>query len=291
MSKRERVNRVALLTGGRSRVPSTTANPLRPAEPEPQSAAALAMNLPAPREFLPDSPVLLDDERRDLAACELAVDHLRVAFWAAGKALQVIRDGRLYRETHDTFEAYVGQRWDMSRAQAYRLIEAWPVAEQLSVSPIGDTLTESQVRALLPVARRHGPDVAAEVYREVAGTEGLRVTAALLADAARAIPDSGGQLAASQAAEAVRVFLAGQRDGGQDDEKAGAETPEGAAAVVRLQQAVAALRKADTALSESVLAAAFAADERRALELASEAASVALKLGGRAGTFDARRTR
>ncbi|WP_285710872.1 hypothetical protein, partial [Microtetraspora sp. NBRC 16547] len=61
-------------------------------------------------------------ERDDLAACEAAIDTLRVAFWAAGKALQVIRDARLYRATHPTFEAYVGERWEMTRTQADRLI-------------------------------------------------------------------------------------------------------------------------------------------------------------------------
>ena len=71
---------------------------------------------------------LSDREQADLATCEAALDNLRVAFWAAGKALQVIRDARLYRDTHATFEDYVEQRWDMSRSPAYRLIDAWPLA-------------------------------------------------------------------------------------------------------------------------------------------------------------------
>ena len=89
-------------------------------------------------------------EQADLATCEAALDNLRLAFAAAGKALQVIRDARLYRSTHDTFEAYVEQRWGMGKPQAYRLVEAWPLAERLS--PIGERLTESHVRELLPFA-------------------------------------------------------------------------------------------------------------------------------------------
>src|SRR5438309_439896 len=81
-------------------------------------------------------------EQADLATCEAALDNLRVAFWAAGKALQVIRDARLYRDTHATFEDYVEQRWDMARSPAYRLIDAWPLAERLS--PMGDKLNERQ---------------------------------------------------------------------------------------------------------------------------------------------------
>jgi hypothetical protein len=72
----------------------------------------------------------------------------------AGKALQVIRDApRLCRGTHATFEDYIEQRWDMSRSPAYRLIDAWPLAERLS--PMGDKLNERQVRELLPLASRH----------------------------------------------------------------------------------------------------------------------------------------
>jgi hypothetical protein len=177
------------------------------------------VSLPAPHEALSDSAVLMEDERRDLTACELAVDHLRVAFWAAGKALQTIRDGHLYREEHNTFEDYAADRWQMSRRQAYRLIEAWPLAERIGVCPIGHTVTESQVRALLPVARKHGQDVAAEVYQTVAGTEGVRVTAALLADVARALPADADGFEADAAAEAVRSWL-GSQGGGQDQGEA-----------------------------------------------------------------------
>lgn len=182
---------------------------------QPHGAVALAVNLPAPHVVLSDSPVLMEDERRHLAACEMAVDHLRVAFWAAGKALQVIRDGHLYRETHGTFEAYVLDRWQMSYPHAARLISAWPLAEKLGTSPIGEVLvTESQVRALLPLAGKEGQDVAAEVYRAVAGSEGVRVTAAVLGDAAKALPEG---IETDAVADAVRVFLAGQRDGSHDD--------------------------------------------------------------------------
>jgi hypothetical protein len=202
----------------------------------------MAVQLPMPHEPMSDNPaVLMEDEQKEMAACEAAIDHLRVAFWAAGKALAVIRDGRHYRTTHATFEDYVEQRWEMSRAQAYRLIEAWPLAERLGVSPIGDTgLTESQVRALLPVVRKHGEGAAFEVYRAVAEADGMRVTAQLLSDAVRAVPADG-----SGVAEAVEVWLASlaedrQEDGGQEEgQSGGGRTPsaveELAAAVERLR--------------------------------------------------------
>lgn len=148
---------------------------------------------------------LSDREQADLATCEAALDNLRVAFWAAGKALQVIRDARLYRDTHATFEEYVEQRWDMSRPQAYRLIDAWPLAERLS--PMGDKLNERQVRELLPLASRHGHDAAVTVYRTVAETDGIQVTAALLHGAVSILPP--GRFNPAEATGQIRAYLTG----------------------------------------------------------------------------------
>jgi hypothetical protein len=155
--------------------------------PEPQ-ATALPAVITAAAVPEPHSPTghgqLSPAEESDLATCEAAVDNLRVAFWAAGKALATVQAARLYRGTYDTFEDYVEQRWEMSRAQAYRLISAWPLAERLS--PIGDKLNEGQVRELLQVADQHGPDAAAVVYQTVADSE--RVTAARLREVVAILP-------------------------------------------------------------------------------------------------------
>ena len=148
---------------------------------------------------------LSDREQADLATCEAALDNLRVAFWAAGKALQVIRDARLYRDTHATFEDYVEQRWDMSRSPAYRLIDAWPLAERLS--PMGDKLNERQVRELLPLASRHGHDAAVTVYRTVAETDGIQVTAALLHGAVSILPAD--HFDPAEAIGQIRAYLTG----------------------------------------------------------------------------------
>lgn len=170
-----------------------------------KSAVDVPMALPAPYEAISDSPNLVDVERSDLAACEAAIDSLRVAFWAAGKALQVVRDARLYRGTHATFEDYVEERWQMGRAYAYRLIQAWPVAEALS--PIGDNvINEGQVRELLPVASKHGTDAAVTVYQTVAEADGVRVTADVLKGAVRALPR--GEFDPGQAVEQIRAYLA-----------------------------------------------------------------------------------
>jgi hypothetical protein len=53
------------------------------------------------------------------------------AFFIAGKALKDLRDKKLYRETHSTFESYVRDRFDFTKRAAYYLIDAAEVVENL----------------------------------------------------------------------------------------------------------------------------------------------------------------
>src|ERR1700676_3052863 len=72
--------------------------------PVPPAAPVIsARSVPAPHTSAEHGQLSVS-EQADLATCEAALDNLRLAFAAAGKALQVIRDARLYRSTHDTFE-------------------------------------------------------------------------------------------------------------------------------------------------------------------------------------------
>ena len=85
-----------------------------------------------------------------LSHLETVIAQQRGSFYQIGKALKEIRDDRLYRQLlFASFEAYLKDRWDMGRAQAYRLIEAARVIDNLS--PIGDILpeNEAQVRPLV----------------------------------------------------------------------------------------------------------------------------------------------
>jgi hypothetical protein len=60
-------------------------------------------------------------------------------FYEIGSALKEIRDARLYlRSGFSRFADYIRSRWDMGKSQAYRLIDASCVMENLS--PIGDRL-------------------------------------------------------------------------------------------------------------------------------------------------------
>ena len=94
-------------------------------------------------------------------------------FYEIGQALKEIRDLRLYKLTlFSTFEAYARNRWDIGRSQAYRLIDAYSVINNLS--PIGDRLpgNETQTRPLVPVS----PPEQRKIWKDFLNT-GVEITA------------------------------------------------------------------------------------------------------------------
>ena len=106
---------------------------------------------------------LNQQEREMLAACEQTITANVQVFMKVGESLRLIRDSKLYRETHKTFQAYCRERWDFTRTHAYRLIGAAETMEVLS--PLGDTLptAETQVRPLLQFGLADRP----QVWRDV----------------------------------------------------------------------------------------------------------------------------
>jgi len=89
------------------------------------------------------------DQRDKLSQLETVIAKNQGHFCDIGRALNEIRKNRLYKlALFETFEAYTRARWDMCRAQAYRLIKSYEVIYNLS--PIGDILpaNECQVRPL-----------------------------------------------------------------------------------------------------------------------------------------------
>ncbi|MES1026189.1 hypothetical protein ABN584_25165 [Gloeocapsa sp. BRSZ] len=72
---------------------------------------------------------LSDSEERERYRLEFKVDRGIAQAWLA---LKELRDRRLYRSTHKTFEEYAKDRFGYNRAHAYRLIEAAQVLENLS---------------------------------------------------------------------------------------------------------------------------------------------------------------
>lgn len=164
-----------------------------------ETAVDMAQALPQLFKPIASSPALTGEEQDNLAQCEAAVETLKAAFWAAGKALHIIRDARLYRETHKTFDAYCEDRWGWERAYADKLIRTWPIAEALvkkqgaaETTPIGvKKLNQAQAWELVPAADSWDVDAAAFVYDTVVEVNGTDVTAAILKGAVKALPKAG----------------------------------------------------------------------------------------------------
>lgn len=185
---------------------------------KPDTAAALARAIDQlPTQQLADTPVLIAQERDLLVRCEAALENLRISFWAAGKALQVIRDGRLYRVTHSTFEAYCQEVWDITPQYAGKLIRSWRIAEKLFEmlggksndleTVVSKKLGFTQAWELVTLAEEHDVDAAALLYLALARLAGLSITADMVKGAALALPaQAAGKKKATE--EAVRAFLA-----------------------------------------------------------------------------------
>ena len=153
------------------------ADPVRPA------AVRGAARQPAGR--------LTAEEQHDLVSYEDRIATGLRAIAMVGPALEAIRDRRLYRATHPTFQAYCRERWSFTRFYAHRLIEAGHVVANLL--PMGNTqtnlLTERQARELAPL----DPDAQRVVWTLAEGTApGGRITAAPSRVAGHGLPGGHG---------------------------------------------------------------------------------------------------
>lgn len=96
--------------------------------------------------FAQEAEELTEDEEKERHRLELKVER---AFHEAGIALRKLRDKRLYRSTHRTFEEYVKERFGYSRISAHYRIAAVDVIDNLLT--IGEQIlptSERQVRDL-----------------------------------------------------------------------------------------------------------------------------------------------
>lgn len=252
--------------------------------PAPSAEVMTVDALPAPYDAADDRPAVLDEqERATLEACEQALRGFQRSVIVAGKALEVINRGRLYRETHATFADYVTEVWGIKRAHAYRMIEAWRPAAL--VSPIGD-INEGQARELGPVLREYGPEVTRALYSGVKELRGDRkVTAADLAEARAVLPppaqldrpEQVRDVLTEAAAEGRAPRLApaapqvpeqaSAEDGGSVTQE---QVDAGAEAMATLEAAVAQQRQIYDRIGGGVLAAARLYDPGRADYLCRE---------------------
>lgn len=121
----------------------------------------------------PETVALTAVEATTLDDLEGVIEKGLSGFVEVGTALSRIRDGKLYRETHSTFDDYCRERWSISRAHAYRQIEAAGVAAALS--PVGDIPSERVARELAPLKDDEAEPV--ETWREMRSQYGENLTA------------------------------------------------------------------------------------------------------------------
>ncbi len=87
-------------------------------------------------------------ERSRLQELELIVEHGLQTFYEVGKALEEIREQKLYRETHKTFEAYCQEKWGITKRRAYQFIDAAEIMENLCTNVHNSLVKEYQIRPL-----------------------------------------------------------------------------------------------------------------------------------------------
>jgi len=93
--------------------------------------------------------IALTRNKAELERLEGVIATNLTAFYEVGRALMEIRDNNYYCDVlgYETFEAYCRERWDMSRRNAYYLIDSATVVENVN-NCSQKPATESQCRPL-----------------------------------------------------------------------------------------------------------------------------------------------
>lgn len=95
---------------------------------------------------------LTTGEQTELIRHEAVITRGMQTFLEVGSALLAIRDNRLYREQHGTFEDYIKQRWpEIGRRRAYQLIGAAEVTANVNHGSLPAPENERQARPLTPL--------------------------------------------------------------------------------------------------------------------------------------------
>jgi hypothetical protein len=112
-----------------------------------------------------------------LTECEAVIERGLTAFTEVGLALTTIRDGKLYRASYPTFEAYCEHRWGFTRVRAHQLITGAETTRALTRVNSPAPTSERQARELTGLPT----ETAAKVMTEAAAAG--NVTAASIREA------------------------------------------------------------------------------------------------------------
>lgn len=142
------------------------------------------------REQALDSPgeTLSQAEASELQACEQIIERGLKTFMEVATALMTIREHKLYRATHGTFDNYCQDRWAIQARHARRIIDAGEMAERIcfedGIPVLMLPASESQTRPLakLPpefqrtawkkvIVKANGQTITAKMVEEVVTDE------------------------------------------------------------------------------------------------------------------------
>lgn len=104
---------------------------------------------------------LTKSEAGRLQELETTIERGQQTFVEVGQALLEIRDSRLYRETHETFNGYCNDRWGINKSYAYRLMTASGIASDVVRMGTLDNPRQAYELARAPEAQR------AEIWERV----------------------------------------------------------------------------------------------------------------------------
>ncbi len=152
---------------------------------------------------MPIDPLTIEEES-DRFSLERKVER---AFYEAGKALRELRNRRLYRSTHVTFEEYCRDRFDFTRRRPYQLIEAAQIYDNLidKCEEIVEVLPtkEGQVRPLSELDSAQQP-LAWEAAVEQAG--GKVPTGRIVKDVVQRMKDNNPKPITFQVGEICQIM-------------------------------------------------------------------------------------
>lgn len=131
-----------------------------------------------------------------LSELEAIIERGRQTFVEVALAIARIRDARLYRESHESFEDYCRERWGWGRNYANKLIGAGEAALNVGQGTMVPT-SERQVRPLVG----EPPDVQRELWNEAAADAGGVPTARHVEAAVERRSSSRGALTSSESNE------------------------------------------------------------------------------------------
>lgn len=98
-------------------------------------------------------------ERKRLADLEQVVERGLQTFYEVGSALLEIRDKRLYRQSHNTFETYCRERFGFSDSRGRQLIAAARTVTAVTQLGLPAPTTEREARELARQLRSHADEL------------------------------------------------------------------------------------------------------------------------------------